>query len=380
VQLVLTEDQEMIAQTAKDFVDEESPISRFRELRDSDDPVGFSKELWKAMAELGWVGIPFPEAMGGADMGFAELVLVLEALGRNLAPEPFLSGVAMAGQALLLGGSEKQQQAWIPELVAGDKLLSLAYLEDGSRFDLNRVTTQAEQKNGGWTLRGQKVQVLDGQVADALVVSARTAGDDADADGIGLFLVPADAAGLTITRQTRVDHRGAALVGFDGVEVAADAAVGEVGNASALLERVIDRATVALGAEMLGGMSKAFELTLEYLKERKQFGVPIGSFQALKHRAANVFTEIELSRSTVMAAARAIDEDSEDLQKLVSVMKARCSDAYILAANEGIQMFGGVGMTDEYDIGFFLKRARAAELTFGDAAWHRDRWARLSGY
>jgi acyl-CoA dehydrogenase len=380
VQLVLTEDQELIAKTARDFADEESPISRFRELRDSGDPVGFSKKLWKEMAELGWVGIPFPEAMGGADMGFAELVLVLEALGRNLAPEPFLSSVAMAGQALLLGGSEEQRQAWIPGLVEGEKLLSLAYLEDGSRFDLNRVVTRAEQKDGGWTIRGQKIQVLDGHVADAFVVSARSAGDDSDAEGIGLFLVPADAAGLTTTRQTRLDSRGAALVSFDGVEVAADAAIGEVGNAGALLEQVIDRATVALGAEMLGGMSKSFELTLEYLKERKQFGVPIGSFQALKHRAAEVFTEIELSRSTVMAAARAIDEDSEDLQKLVSVMKARCSDAYILAANEGIQMFGGVGMTDEYDIGFFLKRARAAELTFGDAAWHRDRWARLSGY
>jgi alkylation response protein AidB-like acyl-CoA dehydrogenase len=342
--------------------------------------VGFSKKLWKEMAELGWVGIPFPEAMGGADMGFAELALVLEALGRNLAPEPFLSCVAMAGQALLLGGSEEQQQAWIPGLVEGDKLLSLAYLEDGSRFDLNRVAVRAEQKNGGWTLRGQKIQVLDGHVADAFVVSARTAGDDSDADGIGLFLVPADTAGVTVTRQTRLDSRGAALVKFDAVEGAADAAIGEAGAAGPLLEQVIDRATVALGAEMLGGMSKAFELTLDYLKERKQFGVPIGSFQALKHRAADVFTEIELSRSTVMAAARAIDEDHEDLQKLVSAMKARCSDAYILAANEGIQMFGGVGMTDEYDIGFFLKRARAAELTFGDAAWHRDRWARLSGY
>ncbi|MBW1684234.1 MAG: acyl-CoA dehydrogenase family protein [Deltaproteobacteria bacterium] len=380
MQLVLTEDQELIAKTARDFVDEESPISRFRELRDSGDPVGFSKKLWKEMAELGWVGIPFPEAMGGAEMGFAELAIVIEALGRNLAPEPFLSSVAMAGQALLLGGSEEQQQAWIPGLVEGDKLLSLAYLEDGSRFDLNRVATRAEQKDGGWTIRGQKIQVLDGHVADAFVVSARTAGDDSDAEGIGLFLVPADAEGLTTSRQTRLDSVGAALVSFDGVEVAADAAIGEVESAGALLERVIDRATVALGAEMLGGMSKAFELTLEYLKERKQFGVPIGSFQALKHRAARVFIEIELSRSTVVAAARGIDEDREDLQKLVSVMKARCSDAYILTANEGIQMFGGVGTTDEYDIGFFLKRARAAELTFGDAAWHRDRWARLSGY
>lgn len=380
MQLVLTEDQELIAKTARDFADEQSPISRFRELRDSGDAEGFSRQLWKEMAELGWVGVPFPEALGGAGMGFAELVVVLEALGRNLAPEPFLSSVAMAGQALLLGGSEEQQQTWIPGLVEGDKLLSLAYLEMGSRFDLNCVTARAEEKDGSFRISGQKVQVLDGHVADAFVVSARTAGDDSDAEGIGLFLVPADAAGVTTERQSRLDSRGAAIVSFDGVEVGADAAIGEVGNAAGLLERVVDRATVALGAEMLGGMSKAFELTLDYLRERKQFGVPIGSFQALKHRAANVFVEIELSRSTVMAAARAVDEENEDLPKLVSVMKARCSDAYILVANEGIQMFGGVGMTDEYDIGLFLKRARAAELTFGDAAWHRDRWARLSGY
>jgi acyl-CoA dehydrogenase len=380
VQLVLTEDQELIAKTARDFADEESPISRFRELRDSGDSVGFSKQLWKEMAELGWVGIPFPEALGGAGMGFAELVVVLEALGRNLAPEPFLSSVAMAGQALLLGGSEGQQQAWIPGLIEGDKLLSLAYLETGSRFDLKRVSARAEQRDGGWIIDGQKVQVLDGHVADAFVVSARTAGGDSDAEGIGLFLVPADSAGVTVTRQVRLDSLGAALVSFDAVAVAADASLGEVGAAGALLERVIDRATVALAAEMLGGMSKAFELTLDYLKERQQFGVPIGSFQALQHRATRVFIEIELSRSTVMAAARAIDDDSEDLPKRVSMMKARCSDAYILAANEGVQMFGGVGMTDEYDIGFFLKRARAAELTFGDSAWHRDRWARLSGY
>jgi acyl-CoA dehydrogenase len=332
------------------------------------------------MAELGWLGIPFPESLGGADMGFVELAVVLEALGRNLAPEPFLSSVVLAGQALLLGGSEEQKQAWIPGLVEGDKLLALAYLEAGSRFDSNRVTTLAEQKGEGWVIRGDKIQVLDGHVADALIVSARTAGGESDADGIGLFLVPADAAGLAVTRQTRLDHRSASLVSFDGVEVPADAVVGEVGTGGELLARVVDRATVALGAEMLGGMSKAFELTLDYLKERQQFGVPIGSFQALKHRAADIFIEIELSRSTVTAAACAVDEDSPELPKLVSVMKARCSDAYLLAGNEGVQMFGGVGMTDEYDIGFFLKRARATELTFGDAAWHRDRWARLSGY
>ncbi len=177
-----------------------------------------------------------------------------------------------------------------------------------------------------------------------------------------------------------MDSRGAALVTLDGVSVAADALVGEKGQGGALLERVVDRATVALCADMLGGMSSAFEQTLAYLKEREQFGTVIGTFQALKHRAAELFMEIELARSSVLAAARAVDEDSPDLVKLVSLAKARCSDAYVLAGNEGVQMFCGVGMTDEYDIGLYLKRARAAELTFGDSAWHRDRWARLSDY
>jgi len=222
--------------------------------------------------------------------------------------------------------------------------------------------------------------VLDGHVADAFVVVARTAGSPRDAKGITLFLVPRGAAGLTVTRQARLDGRNAALVRFDGVSVGADAALGALDAGHELLASAVDRATVGLCAEMLGGMEQAFALTVEHLKTRLQFGVPIGSFQALKHRAANVFIELELAKSAVMAAARAVDGAEPDLAKLVSLAKARCSEAYLLAANEGVQMFGGVGMTDEYDIGFYMKRARAAELTFGDAAFHRARWAALSGY
>ncbi len=372
--LVLTEDQELIAKTARDFVEEESPVSRMRALRDSGDPLGFSRELWKQMAELGWIGIPFPESVGGAGMGHADLAIVLEALGRNLAPEPLISNVLMAGQALLLAGSEAQQSEWLEPMIRGDKLLGLAYAEAGSRYEANRIEARADKSGEGWTIEGEKVHVLEGHAADALVVSALTPG------GVSLFVVPTDAPGLTRHRETRLDSRGAATVGFAGVSVPGDALVGEEGQGGPIVEQVLDRATVGLCAEMLGGMSRAFELTLDYLKEREQFGVRIGTFQALKHRAANLFMEIELSRSAVMAASRAIDEDAADLQQLVSLAKARCSDAYVLAGNEGVQMFGGVGMTDEYDIGFYLKRARTAELSFGDAAWHRDRWARLSGY
>jgi acyl-CoA dehydrogenase len=374
VALVLSEDQELIAKTARDFVVEESPVSRMRALRDSNDPVGFSRDLWKQMAELGWVGIPFPEAVGGAGMGFAELVVVLEELGRNLAPEPFLSNVLLGGQVLLLAGSEGQQEEWLTPLVKGEKLVSLAYQEAGSRYQVNRIEASAEKSGDGYAISGEKVQVLDGHVADLLIVSARTAG------GVSLFLVPADAQGVTRERQTRMDSRGAAIVKLDGVAVGADSLLGAEGQGGGVLEQVVDRATVGLCAEMLGGMSAAFEDTLEYLKQREQFGQVIGSFQALKHRAARCFMEIELSRSVVMAAARAVDEQNAEAAKLVSLAKARCSAAFVQIANEGVQLFGGVGMTDEYDIGLYLKRARAAELTFGDAAWHRDRWARLSQY
>ena len=374
MQLVLTEDQEFIAKTAEDFVAEKSPISRVRELRDSADATGFSRELWKEMADLGWAGIPFAEELGGADLGMAEFVTVLEALGRTLAPEPFLSTVLLAGQALRLGGSESQQKEWLPGLIAGEKILALAYQERSSRYDLAAVETKAEPNGDGFLLSGEKIQVLDAHVADVIIVSASVPG------GIGLFLVPKGAPGMEIVRQSRLDCRNAAIVRLDGVSVASSDLVGGIGAGGDLLEQVVDLATVGLCAEMLGAMSEALDQTLEHLKTRVQFDVPIGSFQALKHRAADMFIEVELCRSAVMAAARAVDEEREDVRKLISLAKARCSEAFVLITNEAVQMFGGVGMTDEYDIGFYMKRARAAEMTFGDAAWHRDRWARLSGY
>ena len=380
MELVRTEDQELIAKTSADFVKEKSPIARVRALRDANDPVGFSRALWKEMAELGWIGMVFPESLGGAGLGFAELAVVLEELGRTLAPEPFLSTVLLGGQALLLSGDEAKAQQWLPRVVAGDAILALAQQEARSRYALAAVETRAERVGSGFRIRGEKVQVLDGHVADALVVVARTAGGPGDAEGITLFVVPRGARGLGVTRQTRLDGRNASLVQLDGVEVGADAVLGAPDRGLELIERVVDRATVGLSAEMLGGMQQAFALTLDHLKHRQQFGVPIGSFQALKHRAANVYIELELAKSAARAAARAVDADAPDLAKLVSLVKARCSDAYVLATNEGVQMFGGVGMTDEYDIGFYMKRARAAELTFGDAAFHRARWATLSGY
>ncbi|MEN8181711.1 MAG: acyl-CoA dehydrogenase family protein [Myxococcota bacterium] len=380
MQLVLSEDQELLAKTAGDFLSERSPVARLRGLRDSQDATGFSRELWKEMAALGWVGITFPESVGGAGMGFAELAVVMERLGRVLAPEPFLSTVLLGGEALRLGGSEAQRAHWLPRLVEGDAVLSLAHQEPGARFDLAVVATRAEPAGEGFRLQGEKIGVLDGAVADALVIPARQTGADEAREGVTLFLVPADAPGLAVERQSRVDSRGAARLRLDGVPVDTEAIVGESGQGVELLETVVDHATLGLAAEMLGSMSEAFERTLDYLKQRQQFGSVIGSFQALKHRAARMFIEVELARSAVLAAARAVDAGADDASRLVSLAKARCSDTAMLVAYEAVQMHGGIGMTDEHEIGFFLKRARVAELTFGDAAWHRDRWARLCGY
>ena len=380
MQLVLTEDQELLAKTAADFVAQNSPVARVRALRDANDPDLFSRALWKQMAELGWVGIPFPESLGGAGMGLAELAVVLEELGRNLAPEPFLSTVLLAGSVLQLAGNEAQKTRWLEPVVRGDAFLALAQQERGSRFDLHRVATRAEARGNGFLLRGEKIAVLDGGAADAIAVVVRTAGAEDDRRGISLFLLPSGTPGLRVERQSRVDSRGAALVQLDGCEVGADALIGALGEGLPVLEAAVDRATVGLCAEMLGSMSEAFARTLDYLKHRIQFGVPIGSFQALKHRAAELFIQIELCRSAVMAAARAVDAGSAGAASLVSLAKARCSDAAILVANEAIQMHGGIGMTDEHEIGFYLKRARVAELTLGDGAWHRARWASLAGY
>jgi acyl-CoA dehydrogenase len=261
---------------------------------------------------------------------------------------------------------------------AGDAFLALANEERGARFDLSRVATRAERTDAGFRITGEKVHVIDGTAAHAFVVAARSAGRDGE--GVSLFLVPADAEGVEVERLRRVDSRGAASVRLRAVSVGRDALVGPEAGGAALLEEVVDVATVGLCAEMLGSAAEAFDRTLRYLKDRTQFGVPIGSFQALKHRAANVFIELELLRSAVMAAARALDEGSPEARPLVSLAKARASETAVLVANEAVQMHGGIGMTDEHEIGFYLKRARVADCSFGDAAYHRDRWARLLGY
>jgi alkylation response protein AidB-like acyl-CoA dehydrogenase len=380
MQLVLTEDQTLLSRTAHEFVGGSDSIARLRKLRDTRDERGYSLDRLGRMAELGWTGIPFTEQDGGLGMGFAELVLVTEAMGRGLAPEPLIPSIALAGRAIALGGSPPHKASWLAPAIAGKKVLALAHAGRHGRFDLTRVPVRATAAGGGFRLTGQATQVWGGHLADAWVVAARSAGQDGDRDGISLFVVAAGTRGVTSERQHRIDSLNVAQLTLADVELGAGDLLGRAGDGHGLLARVIDEATVALTGEMLGGMAEAFERTNGYLRERRQFGVPIGSFQALKHRAARLYIELELSRSAVMAAARALDEQAGDAAQLVSLAKARVSDAYCQIANEAIQMHGGIGMTDEHDIGFFLKRARVSEMTFGDAAYHRDRFAALGGY
>jgi alkylation response protein AidB-like acyl-CoA dehydrogenase len=375
--LILNEEQELLRRMAREFVAEHAPVKRVRELRDHKDAVGFSRQLWKDMAELGWAGIVFPEAFGGLGLGYAELGLVLEECGRKLVQGPFLSTL-LAGNVLLLCGSEAQKKEHLPRLISGEGVLALAF-QEGSRYRPPFLETRAERTERGFSLTGEKVYVLDGHVADRLIVLASTG------DGFTFFLVDPSAKGVTLTRSLLIDGRNAARLRLEHVEVDRGAVVGEVGKAAPVLDTVVDRATIALCAEMLGGIQESFETTIAYLKERQQFGVPIGSFQALKHRAASLFCEVELCKSIVLTALRAVDAEevpggSSDVAKLASIAKARCSDVFVQVGNESIQMHGGIGMTDECDVGFYVKRARVAEMTFGDAAYHRDRYARLEGY
>ncbi len=378
--LVLTEEQQLLQQTAREFVTKNSSLRRIRALRDGQDPLGYSRQLYAEMAKLGWLGIVFPEDVGGSALGYTDLMVVLEELGRGLMPEPLLSTVLLGGGAIAKGGSKAQRAALLPPLISGELRLTLAHQEPRSRYNLLHVETRAERSGTGWVLNGTKIQVPDGVGAGRFIVSARTRGEVADPGGITLLLVNATASGLSIERQWRIDARNAALVRLDNVRVGTADVLGTVDGGGELLTSVIDQATVGLCAEMLGSMSAALEMTLDYLRTRVQFGVPIGSFQALKHRAARMYIETELARSAVFAAHQALDETSADVPRLTSIAKARCSDAFVLIGNEGVQLHGGIGMTDEHDIGFFIKRARVAEITFGDAAHHRNRFAELHGY
>ena len=377
--LTLDSEATLVRDTALDFFGKRSPVAALRRLRDDKDALGFSLPMWRQMAELGWAGFLVPERWGGSDFGCLGLGQVLEAAGRTLAASPLVSTSLIGASALALAGSEAQQAAHLPALAKGERLAALA-LEEGAHHAPFRIATSARRSGMGFRLDGEKRFVLDGHVADLLIVAARSSGGTSERRGITLFLVPGDAQGLARTRTLMVDSRNAAIIRLDGVELGEEAVLGRVDEGAEVLAPLLDRARAGLAAEMLGSASEAFERTVQYLKDRKQFGVPIGSFQALKHRAAQMFCEIELARSAVIAALAAIDAKADDSSRLASLAKAKAGDAFFLASNEGVQMHGGIGMTDEHEIGFFLKRARVAQAAFGDSAFQRDRYAELTGY
>jgi alkylation response protein AidB-like acyl-CoA dehydrogenase len=377
--MILNEEQNMLKDSAKDFCTNSAPIEQLRKLRDANSPDGFDRDTWKAMVELGWAGIPFPEEHGGLAFGYKGLGVVTEETGRTLSASPLFATVWVGGTAIDIGGSDEQKAALLPKIASGELLLALA-LEESHRHDPYGIAASAKESGGSWQISGEKTFVLDGHVADKLIVAARTSGKPGDRDGITLFIVDAKAKGVDVTRTMMVDSRNAANIKFTNAP--AEGVLGEVGKGADVLDRTLDIARIGIAAEMLGSAEECFERTVAYLKEREQFGVPIGSFQALKHRAADMFCELELSKSCVLEALTALDEgrEADEIAKLASLAKAKVGETFHTVSREGIQMHGGIGMTDEFDIGFFIKRAATTEQTFGDVNYHRNRYGELEGY
>lgn len=377
--LVLNSEQQLLKDNARQFITSNAPVGHLRGLRDRQDAHGFSQDLWSEMVELGWAAIAFPESVGGMGLGYLELGIVLEECGRTLAPNPILSSVVLAGGAVLEAGNDAQKMELLGPVAEGSKLMALAF-EESTRFQPLQVACKADKGASGFTLTGRKTFVVDGHVADTLVVSARTSGEAGDRDGISLFLVDAKASGVNLERVDMIDSRNVATCTLEGVSVPETALLGELGGGAAVLERVLDRAAACLAAEMFGIISQAYEVTLDYMKTREQFDARIGSFQALQHRAVNMFCELELCRSLTLEALTAADDNRDNAPLLASAVKARLSEASKWITREAVQLHGGIGMTDEHDIGFYLKRGAVTEQMLGDAAYHRDRFASLKGF
>lgn len=376
---ILSEEQTMLRDTAKQFFSEQVPISNLRKLRDEESEDGIDREVWKQAAELGLAGILIPEAYGGTDFGVTGMGLVMEEAGRTLAATPLFSSSILSTLILLEAASEDQKQAILPAIASGEMIVAVA-LEESGHHNPAAVSMIAEKKDGGFVLNGCKTFVLDGHIADKLIIVARSSGQKGDINGLSLCLVDAGAEGLKVTRSKMVDSRNSSEVTCENLTVSADMVIGTINDGAAPLERALDQARILLSAEILGGVNEVFERTLEYLKERKQFGVPIGSFQALRHRASAMFSEIEICKAVVTFALSQSDKKSNQIARLASLTKARLGEASTLVTNEGLQMHGGIGMTDDVDIGLFMKRARVQLQLLGDPRFHRERYARLNGY
>ena len=370
------EEQELLRSTARKFFDNECASEIVRKLMDG--PEGMTPDLWKKIAEQGWTGLIFPDAHGGMGLGFVDLVVLMEEMGRAVVPGPFFSTVLLGGLAIREAGTDPQKKAWLPKISSGEARATLAWMEPSAELGARGITLQATAKGGGFTLNGTKLFVQDAHTADVIVVAARTGSGQSPEEGISLFLVPKDTPGMTVTLLPTMDQtRKLCEVGLKNVALGADALMGQAGSGWAPLSRVIDRATVALCAEMCGGAQKVLEMTVEYAKIRQAFGRPIGSYQGAKHKAADMLVDVENSKSITYYAAWAMDEGVPEGPLAVSMAKAYVSDAYRRVAGAGIQLHGGIGFTWEHDLHLYFKRAKGSEFTFGDATWHRERVAQL---
>jgi acyl-CoA dehydrogenase len=377
--LILNEEQQSLKDIASEFLQSNAPVTHFRAIRDTQNELGYDESLWMEMVNLGWSGILIPEEYGGFDFGMVGMGSILEEAGKTLTPSPLFSTGVLGASLLTLGGNDSQKQTYLPQIVDGTLTTALA-LEESNRHAPYSIDTQAKKNGDQFIISGCKNFVIDGHSSNLLIVAARTEGSVNDESGITLFLVNSDSQGVEITKTSMVDSRNAANIKFSDVTVSSDNILGEENNGASLLEVVLDRAQIAISAEMLGNASQAFNLTLEYLKERKQFGAVIGTFQALQHRAAEMYSELELTKSSVIAACNAVDENSNDLRRMASLAKFKSGETNHLITNEAVQMHGGVGVTDEYDVGLFMKRARVTEQIFGNSEYHIDRYATLSDY
>jgi alkylation response protein AidB-like acyl-CoA dehydrogenase len=369
------EEQELLRNTARKFFENECGSDTVRRLMET--PEGISAELWKKLAEQGWLGLIYPEQYDGTGLGLVDLVVLMEEMGRAVAPGPYFSTVLLGGLAILEAGGDAQKKEWLPRIAAGDKRVALAWMEPSAQLGPAGVTLTAVKRGETFTLSGTKLFVHDAHTADALVVAARTR-PGAGADGVSLFLLPKGTKGLEVTLLPTMDQtRKLCEVACSDVTVGADALLGAAGAGWAPLSRVLDRATVALCAEMCGGAQKVLDMTVEYAKIRQAFGRPIGSYQGVKHRAADMLVDVENSKSITYYAAWALDENSPEAPLAVSMAKAYVSDAYRRVAAGGIQLHGGIGFTWEHDLHLYFKRAKGSEFTFGDATHHRERVAQL---
>jgi alkylation response protein AidB-like acyl-CoA dehydrogenase len=370
------QEQELLRATARKFFESECP-SEFVRARMAE-PAGVTDAFWAKLAEQGWLGLVYPETYGGAGLGFVDLTVLMEEMGRAVMPGPFFSTVLLGGLTILEAGSEAQKQEWLGKISAGEAKVALAFTEPNARWDAAAVTVTARESGGGFTVSGTKLFVLDAHLADVLVVAARTREGKRPEEGLSLFLVPRSARGVEVKLLPTMDQtRKLCEVTFTDVAVGADALLGQRDGAWAPLSRVLDRATVALCAEMCGGAQRVLDMTTDYAKIRIAFGKPIGSYQGVKHKAADMLVEIENAKSLTYYAAWAMDENVPEAPLAASMAKAYVSDAFRKAAGTGIQLHGGIGFTWEHDLHLYFKRAKSSEFSFGDATWHRERVAQL---